>query len=137
MIPFIDIFNKRKAINALSKKEIVIFACGTGNPFFTIDTAVALRALKIKVDILIKAIKTDGIYFTNSNIPSDNIERYKEITFDDAIRDQLEVIDTSALFLCKNYKLLIIVLNFLNIDKILEIFQGKRKELFTYISLKK
>ena len=134
MIPFIDIFNKEESIEALSKKEIIIFACGTGNPFFTTDTAAALRALEIKADILLKATKTDGVYSANPDIHSNVVKRYKKITFDDAIKNQLEIIDLTALFLCKNHKLPIIVLNFLNLDKVLEILQGKRKELFTYIS---
>ncbi|HYN53657.1 MAG TPA: UMP kinase [Methylotenera sp.] len=93
-----------KAIRYLEEGRVVIFGAGTGNPFFTTDTAAALRGMEMNADIVIKATKVDGIY---TDDPKTNPEamRYKTITFDEAIIKNLKVMDATALTLCRDQKL--------------------------------
>jgi uridylate kinase len=97
-----------KAIRYLEEGRVVIFGAGTGNPFFTTDTAAALRGMEMSADIVIKATKVDGIY---TDDPKTNPEamRYKTITFDEAITKNLKVMDATALTLCRDQKLPICV----------------------------
>lgn len=97
-----------KAIRYLEEGRVVIFGAGTGNPFFTTDTAAALRGMEINAEIVIKATKVDGIY---TDDPKANPEamRYKTITFDEAIIKNLKVMDATALTLCRDQKLPIAV----------------------------
>ncbi len=93
-----------KAIRYLEEGRVVIFGAGTGNPFFTTDTAAALRGMEMNAEIVIKATKVDGIY---TDDPKTNPEamRYKTITFDEAINKNLKVMDATALTLCRDQKL--------------------------------
>lgn len=93
-----------KAIRYLEEGRVVIFGAGTGNPFFTTDTAAALRGMEINAEIVIKATKVDGVY---TDDPKTNPEamRYKTITFDEAIIKNLKVMDATALTLCRDQKL--------------------------------
>ncbi|MCB5189890.1 UMP kinase [Methylobacillus arboreus] len=93
-----------KAIRYLEEGRVVIFGAGTGNPFFTTDTAAALRGMEINADIVLKATKVDGVY---TDDPKRNPEamRYKTITFDEAIIKNLKVMDATALTLCRDQKL--------------------------------
>ena len=93
-----------KAIRYLEEGRVVIFGAGTGNPFFTTDTAAALRGMEMNADIVIKATKVDGVY---TDDPKTNPEamRYKTITFDEAIIKNLKVMDATALTLCRDQKL--------------------------------
>ncbi len=95
-----------KALSHLKKGRVVIFGAGTGNPFFTTDTAASLRAAEIGADIVLKATKVDGIY---SDDPEKNPDAtlYKEITFDEAMLKQLKVMDATAFALCRDQKLLL------------------------------
>ena len=97
-----------KAIRYLEEGRVVIFGAGTGNPFFTTDTAAALRGMEMNADVVIKATKVDGIY---TDDPKTNPEamRYKTISFDEAIIKNLKVMDATALTLCRDQKLPIIV----------------------------
>ena len=97
-----------KAIRYLEEGRVVIFGAGTGNPFFTTDTAAALRGMEMNADVVIKATKVDGIY---TDDPKTNPEamRYKTVTFDEAIIKNLKVMDATALTLCRDQKLPIIV----------------------------
>jgi len=97
-----------KAIRYLEEGRVVIFGAGTGNPFFTTDTAAALRGMEMNADVVIKATKVDGVY---TDDPKTNPEamRYKTITFDEAIIKNLKVMDATALTLCRDQKLPIIV----------------------------
>lgn len=97
-----------KAIRYLEEGRVVIFGAGTGNPFFTTDTAAALRGMEMNAEVVIKATKVDGIY---TDDPKTNPEamRYKTITFDEAIIKNLKVMDATALTLCRDQKLPIIV----------------------------
>lgn len=93
-----------KAIRYLEEGRVVIFGAGTGNPFFTTDTAAALRGMEMNVDIVLKATKVDGIYSQDPKTHSDAI-RYKTVSFDEAITKNLKVMDATALTLCRDQKL--------------------------------
>lgn len=93
-----------RAISQLKKGKVVIFAAGTGNPFFTTDTAAALRGAEIGVDIVLKATKVDGIYSADPH-KYPEAKKYKNISFDEAIKQNLEVMDATALALCRDQKL--------------------------------
>jgi uridylate kinase len=100
----VEPYIRGKAIKYLEDKRIVIFAAGTGNPFFTTDTAAALRAMEMNAEIMIKATKVDGIY-SEDPIKNPDAKRYKTITFDDAIQKNLKVMDATAFTLCRDQKL--------------------------------
>lgn len=93
-----------KAIRYLEEGRVVIFGAGTGNPFFTTDTAAALRGMEMNAEIVIKATKVDGIYTDDPKINPDAM-RYKTISFDEAIIKNLKVMDATALTLCRDQKL--------------------------------
>jgi uridylate kinase len=93
-----------KAIRYLEEGKVVIFAAGTGNPFFTTDTAAALRGMEMNVDIVLKATKVDGVYTDDPKTNPDAM-RYKRLTFDEAIVKNLKVMDATALTLCRDQKL--------------------------------
>ena len=122
----VEPYIRGKAIRYLEDKKIVIFAAGTGNPFFTTDTAAALRAMEINADIMIKATKVDGIF---SDDPEKNPEAimYKTVTFDDAINNNLKVMDATAFTLCRDQKLPIIVFNIFKENALKNILLGKEE----------
>ncbi len=93
-----------KAIRYLEEGRVVIFAAGTGNPFFTTDTAAALRGMEMNVDIVLKATKVDGIYTADPN-KDPSARRYDSVTFDEAISRQLQVMDATAFTLCRDQSL--------------------------------
>ena len=112
-----------KAISHLEKNRIVIFAAGTGNPFFTTDTAGALRAIEINSDIMIKATKVDGIYDKDPIIHS-LAKRYTKISFDEAINKKLGVMDATAMTLCRDHKLNVGVVSILKKGELLSFING-------------
>jgi uridylate kinase len=97
-----------RAIRYLEDKRVVIFAAGTGNPFFTTDTAAALRGMEMNVDVVLKATKVDGVY-TDDPMTHADAMRFQKISFDEAIVKQLKVMDATALTLCRDQKLPICV----------------------------
>lgn len=99
---------RRRAIRHLEKKRVVIFAGGTGNPFFTTDTAAALRAVEIKAEVLLKASKVDGIYSADPRIDP-AAKKFKEIDYLDFLSKDLKVLDAAAISLCKENKIPIVV----------------------------
>src|SRR5829696_2069343 len=103
-------FIRRRAIRHLEKERVVIFAAGTGNPYFTTDSAAALRALEIGADIILKATKVDGIY-TADPVTDATAELFNEITYRQVLEKQLKVMDSSAISLCMDNNLPIIVFN--------------------------
>ena len=103
-------FIRRRAVRHLEKGRVVIFAAGTGNPYFTTDSAAALRALEIKADIILKATKVDGVYSADPMTDS-TAERFNEITYRQVLERQLRVMDASAISLCMDNNLPIIVFN--------------------------
>ena len=122
----VEPYIRGKAIRYLEDKKIVIFAAGTGNPFFTTDTAAALRAMEINADIMIKATKVDGIF---SDDPEKNPEAkmFKAITFDEAIIKNLKVMDATAFTLCRDQKLPIAVFNIFKKDALKNLLLGNEE----------
>ncbi len=100
----VEPYIRGKAMRYLEEGKIVIFAAGTGNPFFTTDTAAALRGMEMNVDIVLKATKVDGVYTSDPKNNRDAI-RYQSLSFDEAIAKNLKVMDATALTLCRDQKL--------------------------------
>jgi len=119
----VEPYIRGKAIRYLEDEKIVIFAAGTGNPFFTTDTAAALRAIEINAEIMIKATKVDGIY---SDDPTKNKDAvmYKSVTFDEAIQKNLKIMDATAFTLCRDQKLPVAVFNIFKQDALQNILLG-------------
>ena len=115
---------KRRADRHLKKKRVVIFAAGTGNPFFTTDTAAVLRASEVGAEIVIKATKSDGVYDKDHVIHSDAV-RYEELNYDDVLRQNLKVMDATAIAFCRDNQLPILVLNYKEPDSILRAVCGE------------
>lgn len=103
-------FIRRRAVRHLEKGRVVIFAAGTGNPYFTTDSAAALRALEIKADIILKATKVDGVYSADPMTDA-TAELFNEISYRQVLEKQLRVMDASAISLCMDNNLPIIVFN--------------------------
>jgi uridylate kinase len=97
-------FIRRRAIRHLEKGRIVLFAAGTGNPFFTTDSAAALRAIEIGADLLLKATKVDGVYDADPALDA-NARRYDHLSYDEVIQNNLKVMDTSAIALCRDHRI--------------------------------
>jgi uridylate kinase len=97
-------FIRRRAIRHLEKGRIAIFAAGTGNPFFTTDSAAALRAIEVNADLLLKATKVDGVYTADPRKDA-TAQRYETLTYEDVIQRNLQVMDTSAIALCRDHKI--------------------------------
>ena len=118
-------FIRRRAIRHLEKERIVIFAAGTGNPYFTTDSAAALRALEIKADVIMKATKVDGVYSADPMTDA-TAELFNEITYRQVLERQLRVMDASAISLCMDNNLPIIVFNMRNSGNIRRVVTGER-----------
>lgn len=103
-------FIRRRAIRHLEKGRIVIFAAGTGNPYFTTDTAAALRAIEIEADVILKGTRVDGIYDSDPETNAAAI-RFPEISYMDILKNDLRVMDLTAITLCKENKLPIVIFN--------------------------
>ncbi|MFN2494146.1 MAG: UMP kinase [Pyrinomonadaceae bacterium] len=117
-------FIRRRAVRHLEKGRVVIFAAGTGNPYFTTDSAAALRALEIKADIILKATKVDGVY--NADPMKDNTAvRYDSITYQQVLERQLKVMDASAISLCMDNNLPIVVFNMRSRGNIMRVVTGE------------
>ncbi|HJS24623.1 MAG TPA: UMP kinase [Pyrinomonadaceae bacterium] len=118
-------FIRRRAIRHLEKERVVIFAAGTGNPYFTTDSAAALRALEIKADIILKATKVDGVYSADP-MTDTTAELFNEITYRQVLERQLRVMDASAISLCMDNNLPIIVFNMRSPGNIKRVVTGER-----------
>jgi uridylate kinase len=103
-------FIQRRAIRHLDKGRVVIFAAGTGNPYFTTDTAATLRAVEIRADILLKATKVDGVY-DRDPVTEANAVMYKQISYNDVLTKYLKVMDATAISLCRDNGLALVVFN--------------------------
>lgn len=115
---------RRRALRHLEKGRIIIFAAGTGNPFFTTDTAAALRAAEIKADVLLKGTKVDGIY-DNDPVMFASAVRYNQLNYDEALEKKLKILDTSAFSLCKENNIPIIVFNIVEKGNIKKVINGE------------
>ena len=118
-------FIRRRAMQHLHRGRVVIFAGGTGNPYFSTDSAAALRASEIGADLLIKATKVDGIY-DKDPVKHPDAQRYQNITYLDALKRQLKVMDAAAFSLCMENDIPIIVLNFFKSGNVKRALKGQR-----------
>lgn len=116
-------FVKRRAVRHLEKGRIVIFGAGTGNPFFTTDSAGALRAIEIDADVILKGTRVDGIYDADPE-KNPNAVKYKKITFDEAYEKGLNVMDMTAFTLCKENKMDLVVFDMNTPGNLLKVVQG-------------
>src|SRR5678815_1569107 len=116
-------FIRRRAVRHLEKKRVVIFAAGTGNPYFTTDSAAALRALEIEAEVIFKATKVDGIYSADP-VLEPTATRFQKISYQEVLERQLKVMDTSAISLCMDNSLPIMVFNMLENGNIIKAVSG-------------
>jgi len=115
---------RRKAVRHLEKGRVVIFAAGTGNPFFTTDSAASLRAIEINAELMIKATKVKGVFSADPEKDS-NAKFYSKLTFDEALDQRLNVMDTTALVLCRDNNLPMRVMNVFEPGSIMRLMQGE------------
>ncbi len=116
-------FIRRRAVRHLEKKRVVIFAAGTGNPYFTTDSAAALRACELNVDVIFKATKVDGIYSADPKKVPD-AEKYDRITYQEVLEKRLAIMDASAISLCMDNDLPIMVFNMTEPGNIIKAVSG-------------
>lgn len=116
---------RRKAIRHLEKGRVVIFAAGTGNPYFTTDTAAALRAIEIGADIILKGTKVDGIY-SSDPMKDPKAKKFERLTYMDVIRNSLKVMDSTAITLCMDNNLPIVVFSIRKEDSLKKIILGEK-----------
>lgn len=117
-------FIKRRAQRHLEKGRVVIFGAGTGNPYFTTDTAAALRAIEMETDVVIKATKVDGIY-DKDPVKYPNAKKYETVTYNEVLAKDLKVMDATAISLCRENKLPIIVFNSLIEGNLKKVVMGE------------
>jgi uridylate kinase len=115
---------RRRAVRHLEKGRVVIFAAGTGNPFFTTDTAAALRAIEINAEVLLKATKVNGVY-SDDPLRNPNATRYSRLTFDKVLTDKLNVMDATAIVMCRDNRLPLRVFNLNNSGDLTRIVRGE------------
>jgi uridylate kinase len=120
-----------KAMRYLEEGKIVIFAAGTGNPFFTTDTAAALRGREMNVELVIKATKVDGVY-DDDPVKNSKARRYHSLTFDEAIVKNLKVMDATALTLCRDQKLPLNVMSILKAGALKRVVMGEAEGTLVY-----
>jgi len=120
----VEPYIRGKAMRYLEEGKIVIFAAGTGNPFFTTDTAAALRGTEMGCDIVLKATKVDGVYSADPNT-NPQARRYARLSFDDAINQNLKVMDATALTLCRDQKLPINVFSIFKAGALKRVVMGE------------
>ena len=125
-IEFVEPYVRAKALRALEKGRVVIFGAGTGNPFFTTDTAAALRGMEIDAEIVLKATKVDGI-FTADPKKDPTATMYETVTFDEAISKNLKVMDATAFTLCRDQKLPIAVFNIFKVGALRRVVMGEKE----------
>jgi uridylate kinase len=117
-------FIRRRAIRHLEKGRVVIFAAGTGNPYFTTDTAAALRAVEIEADVILKGTKVDGVYDADPNLDK-NARKFDELTYLEVVKRRLKVMDSTAVTLCMDNKLPIVVFNLTKHGYLKRVVQGE------------
>ena len=120
-----EAYIKRKAVRHLEKKRVVIFGAGTGNPFFTTDSAAVLRAIEVNADVILKGTRVDGIYDSDPE-KNKNATQYDSISFENVLRKNLEVMDSTAFTLSQENNLPIIVFNMNKQGNLLKIISGEK-----------
>jgi uridylate kinase len=115
---------RRRAVRHLEKGRVIIFAAGTGNPFFTTDTAAALRAIEIDADLLLKATKVNGVY-SDDPLRNPKATRYPRLTYDKVLADKLNVMDATAVVMCRDNRLPLRVFNLNNAGDLPRVVRGE------------
>ena len=115
---------RRRAVRHLEKDRVIIFAAGTGNPFFTTDTAAALRAIEINADLLLKATKVNGVY-SDDPLKNPKATRYPRLTYDKVLADKLNVMDATAVVMCRDNRLPLRVFNLNNAGDLPRVVRGE------------
>lgn len=119
----VDHYDRRKAIRALSNGDVVVFAAGTGNPFFTTDSSACLRGIEVDAEIVLKATKVDGVYSADPLKFPDAV-RYDRLTYDEVLDRKLEVMDLTAICLCRDHKMPVRVFEMEKRGALLNIVRG-------------
>ena len=125
MEPVAEYFYKPRVIEALESNEIVIFSGGTGNPYFTTDTAAALRAVEMEADVVLKGTRVDGVY-TSDPEKDPKAEKYEEVSFAEALEKELRILDQTAFTMCKENDLPIIVFNMNEKGNLSKLLSGEK-----------
>ena len=125
MEPVAEYYYKPRVIEALENNEIVIFAGGTGNPYFTTDTAATLRAVEMEADVMLKGTRVDGVYSSDPEKDPD-AERFEELTFSEALKKELRILDLTAFTMCKENELPIIVFNMNEKGNLRKLISGEK-----------
>ena len=125
MEPVADFYSQGKALEALENREIVIFSGGTGNPFFTTDTASSLRAVEIGADVMLKGTRVDGVYSADPEKDPD-AEKFDEITFDEALEKNLKILDQTAFTMCRENELPVIVFDMNERGNLKKLISGEK-----------
>lgn len=128
----VEPYIRGKAMRYLEEGKIVIFAAGTGNPFFTTDTAAALRGMEMNVDLVLKATKVDGVYTDDPKTHPDAM-RYRKLSFDEAIIKNLKVMDATALTLCRDQKLPINVFSIFKAQALKRVVMGEDEGTMVHV----
>jgi uridylate kinase len=128
----VEPYIRGKAIRYLEEGRIVVFAAGTGNPFFTTDTAAALRASEVGAEIVLKATKVDGVYTADPR-KDPTATRYARLSFDEAIQRKLKVMDATALTLCRDQKLPVNVFSIFKKDALLRVVAGEDEGTLVHV----
>jgi uridylate kinase len=115
---------RRRAIRHLEKGRVVVFAAGTGNPFFTTDSAAGLRSIEVDADIMLKATKVDGVYSADPKTDA-SAQRYQRLTYDEVLERKLEVMDATAIVLCRDHGIPIMVFDMTQPGALLDAVCGK------------
>jgi uridylate kinase len=121
---------RRRALGHLEKGRVIIFAAGTGNPYFTTDTAAALRAIEISADAVLKATKVDGVY-SEDPVKNNKAIKFSKLSFAEVIEKELRVMDATAVTLCRENNIPIIVFKLLQKGNLLKVVTGKK--IGTYV----
>jgi uridylate kinase len=116
---------RRRALRHLEKNRVVIFVAGTGNPYFTTDTAAALRAKELKADVILKATKVDGVYSADP-MKVKTARKYSNVKFIDALKKNLKIMDATAISMCMQHQLPIVVFNLLKAGNIKKVVLGNK-----------
>lgn len=125
MEPVAEFYGKSKVLEALERNEIVIFSAGTGNPYFTTDTAATLRAVEMEADVVLKGTRVDGIYSSDPEKDPD-ADKYDELTFSEALKLELKILDQTAFAMCKENDLPIVVFNMNNRGNLKKLLSGEK-----------
>lgn len=125
MEPIGDFYNKQKALRLFEKRNVVIIAGGTGNPYFTTDTASALRAIEIEADVMFKGTRVDGIYTADPEKDA-SATKFTDITYDEVLQRGLKVMDLTAITMCKENNMPIYVFNMDIVGNLMKVIKGEQ-----------